>query len=209
MFEANSATKGLQLSEFRSLNFKPLLKQHPFCCLLAGTSGLFALFAKTCLFVSVQRLLSSRFLAEVQRWVVYVSEQFDSQTFNRGWNFNTALAIASAAHVKARDWGGAGHRTQCLRSWTETWDLRHLFEGTIFFVTKARYVGFVWPITCPKKDGFRPRKGPTSRNSQFSGCRPSLPFRFGVRARKQGCHSPGRLDICWYQLTDLTGRLGF
>ncbi|CAJ1447097.1 unnamed protein product [Effrenium voratum] len=39
----------------------------------------------------------------VQRWVVYVSEQFDSQTFNRGWNFNTALAIASAQTTASAD----------------------------------------------------------------------------------------------------------
>lgn len=31
----------------------------------------------------------------VHRWYIYVAEQFDSETFNRGWNFNGALAIAS------------------------------------------------------------------------------------------------------------------
>ncbi|CAE8631386.1 unnamed protein product, partial [Polarella glacialis] len=32
----------------------------------------------------------------VQRWEVFVMEQFDSMTFNRGWNFNVGLAVASA-----------------------------------------------------------------------------------------------------------------
>eukprot|EP00933_Yihiella_yeosuensis_P043733 TRINITY_DN3864_c0_g1_i4.p1 TRINITY_DN3864_c0_g1~~TRINITY_DN3864_c0_g1_i4.p1 ORF type:complete len:972 (+),score=148.05 TRINITY_DN3864_c0_g1_i4:120-2918(+) len=33
---------------------------------------------------------------KVHRWEVYVMEQFDSLTFNRGWNFNCGVAIASA-----------------------------------------------------------------------------------------------------------------
>eukprot|EP00930_Biecheleria_cincta_P074443 TRINITY_DN61662_c0_g1_i1.p1 TRINITY_DN61662_c0_g1~~TRINITY_DN61662_c0_g1_i1.p1 ORF type:complete len:936 (-),score=112.30 TRINITY_DN61662_c0_g1_i1:117-2873(-) len=33
---------------------------------------------------------------KIFRWEIYVMEQFDSDTFNRGWNFNTGLAIASA-----------------------------------------------------------------------------------------------------------------
>jgi len=39
----------------------------------------------------------------VQNWVVYVAEQFDSQTFNRGWNFNGALAVASGLTTASPD----------------------------------------------------------------------------------------------------------
>lgn len=39
----------------------------------------------------------------VQHWVVFVAEQFDSETFNRGWNFNGALAIASALTTASPD----------------------------------------------------------------------------------------------------------
>lgn len=33
---------------------------------------------------------------KVLRWEVFIIEQFDAKTFNRGWNFNCGLAIASA-----------------------------------------------------------------------------------------------------------------
>ena len=39
----------------------------------------------------------------VQRWYVFVAEQFDSETFNRGWNFNGALALASALTTASPD----------------------------------------------------------------------------------------------------------
>jgi len=39
----------------------------------------------------------------VKNWVVYVAEQFDSETFNRGWNFNGALAVASALTTASPD----------------------------------------------------------------------------------------------------------
>lgn len=41
--------------------------------------------------------------AQVQRWEIYVVEQFDSMAFNRGWNFNVGLAIASAQTAASPD----------------------------------------------------------------------------------------------------------
>eukprot|EP00931_Biecheleriopsis_adriatica_P067644 TRINITY_DN41754_c0_g1_i1.p1 TRINITY_DN41754_c0_g1~~TRINITY_DN41754_c0_g1_i1.p1 ORF type:complete len:916 (+),score=147.29 TRINITY_DN41754_c0_g1_i1:65-2812(+) len=40
---------------------------------------------------------------KIRRWEIFVMEQFDSQTFNRGWNFNTGVAIASAQQGAAQE----------------------------------------------------------------------------------------------------------
>lgn len=39
----------------------------------------------------------------VSRWEIFVVEQFDALTFNRGWNFNVGLAIASAQTMASPD----------------------------------------------------------------------------------------------------------
>ncbi|CAE7615614.1 B4GALT6 [Symbiodinium sp. KB8] len=46
---------------------------------------------------------SGRSPKTVQRWVVVVAEQFDVQTFNRGWNFNAGLAVVSAQSTASPD----------------------------------------------------------------------------------------------------------
>eukprot|EP00929_Paragymnodinium_shiwhaense_P108453 TRINITY_DN74773_c0_g1_i1.p1 TRINITY_DN74773_c0_g1~~TRINITY_DN74773_c0_g1_i1.p1 ORF type:complete len:977 (-),score=184.16 TRINITY_DN74773_c0_g1_i1:39-2969(-) len=43
---------------------------------------------------------------KVSRWEVYVIEQFDAKTFNRGWTFNVGVAVASSQASASPDIGG-------------------------------------------------------------------------------------------------------
>jgi len=40
---------------------------------------------------------------KVTQWEIYVAEQFDAESFNRGWNFNVGLALASAQTAASPD----------------------------------------------------------------------------------------------------------